>query len=110
MEELICRQALFPVGFKRNEALEILLHFEGNNRDGFGYSYVKENGDFFVYKSVLPLSTLLKRSVPILSHMPHNNGYTLCHLRQKSCGELSRENSHPFLTEKYSTSTSSLQL
>lgn len=93
----MCRQASFPKNFSRNEALEILLNFENNNTDGFGYTYIDDNGKFVTRKWALSLSTLLKRGChSILSHMPHSNGWTICHLRAASCGIVRKENSHPF--------------
>ena len=96
----MCRQLSISPGTKRNEALEILLEMESGNSDGFGYGYVQD-GKFSIFKSPLSLSSLLKRKVPILSHLPHSNGYTIAHLRARSCGEVSKANSHPFETDKY---------
>jgi predicted glutamine amidotransferase len=92
----MCRLASFPKNFNRLEALDILLEFEKNNTDGFGYTYLDENNQFVTKKWALSLSTLLKRKYPILSHMPHSLGWTICHLRAASCGIVRKENSHPF--------------
>lgn len=68
---------------------------EAGNTDGFGYAYVKD-GDFVMEKWALPLSVLLKRNYPILTHLPYD-GWTIAHSRAMSCGVVRRENSHPFV-------------
>ena len=39
----MCKLCAIPRSFSREETIKILKHFEGNNTDGIGYSYVKNN-------------------------------------------------------------------
>lgn len=90
----MCRQIAIPPGTTRKQALNILLEMEGCNTDGTGYAYVK-NGKFHLYKSVRTASQLAK--VPtFLDHLPYK-GYTIAHIRAKTHGSISRENTHPFV-------------
>ena len=96
----MCRLAAFPKNFKRSEAIDILLNFEGNNTDGVGYAYV-ENGRFVVKKWAQPLSKVLKRhGNNFLSHLKNHGGITIAHLRAASHGVIHKDNTHPFVIGK----------
>jgi predicted glutamine amidotransferase len=71
------------------------MNFEKANTDGVGCSYIKD-GEIVIEKYPKSISTILKRGVPFLSHMPHNDGWTIAHLRLASHGENKIENTHPF--------------
>lgn len=70
---------------------------ETRNKDGFGYSYVKD-GKIINFKWALSFTELLKRDYPLLQHMP-GNSWTIIHQRAASCGAISKENSHPFVVD-----------
>ncbi len=99
----MCRQAAFPNGFKRAEAIEILQAMEGKtNVDGFGYAYLDDTtGKIIIKKWALSLTTLLRRNIPVLAHMEHNSGWTIAHSRAASVGGVCRDNSHPFMVKDY---------
>jgi len=90
---------MFPPGFPRNKALEILLAFEKNNTDGVGSAYLK-NGGFVIDKYPCSLGKILSKRIPFLEHMPHN-GWTIAHLRAASHGNNKKVNTHPFLVGKW---------
>lgn len=94
----MCRLAAFPPNTTRQEAIEILLEFEGrSNRDGVGCAHVDaETGEFVVVKYPLSLSHILLKKMPFLDHMPHP-GWTIAHLRAASHGGNTIENTHPFI-------------
>jgi predicted glutamine amidotransferase len=93
----MCRLSAFPPGFKRLDAIDILLDFEKQNTDGTGFVFIRD-GKFIVNKWVRSLSYLLKRGYPVLTNMPHN-GWTLAHLRAASHGGNCKENTHPFIID-----------
>lgn len=93
----MCRLIAAPPGTSRMEALEILDRMEFRNKDGFGYSFLKE-GNFVTFKWALSFTELLKRGYPLLQHMPHNT-WTIIHQRAASCGAIAKENSHPFIID-----------
>jgi hypothetical protein len=86
--------AAFPPNFPREEAINILKNFRYGNPDGTGYSYVR-NGKFVTHKWPLPLKKVLKNE-KFLAHMPYD-GWTIAHLRAASHGDISNENTHPFI-------------
>ena len=98
MEANVCRQAAFPPGFPRDEAISILRNFENNNTDGTGAAWV-HNGKFVVERYPRGLTKVLRKH-RFLSHMPHN-GWTIAHLRAASRGDISLENTHPFIAGKW---------
>lgn len=65
--------------------------------DGFGVSYIKD-GNFITRKYIRPLPDLLKSGIPVLSHLPDHQGFTLVHSRKASCGQIDKNNIHPFLS------------
>lgn len=93
----MCRQACFPKGFKRNDAIDILLDMEKFNTDGVGYCYLK-NGEFVVRKWTKSLSKVLRREKNFLNDIRDAEGYTLVHLRAASHGCIHYDNTHPFIT------------
>ena len=92
----MCRLAYFPPGFKRNDALDILLEEEKANSDGVGEVFVRD-GKFVVNKYPFSLTKAVRDKVPLLHHMPFNGG-TVVHLRAKTHGEKIYRNTHPFIT------------
>lgn len=88
-----------PPGFSRKEAIEILLDFQAENKDGVGYAYV-EDGEFVVRKYPYSLSKALKKQKDFLRHMPYN-GWTIVHLRAGTHGENKVENTHPFVVNDW---------
>lgn len=92
----MCRLAAFPPNYPRELAMAILLRFEGNNTDGVGSAYVK-NDEFVVDKEPIALSELLETR-DFLAHMPYN-GWTIAHLRAASHGENALRNTHPFIVD-----------
>lgn len=90
----MCRLAAFPPGFPRQDALEILKHFENHNTDGTGAAWIND-GKFFVEKYPKALTKVLRKH-RFLRHMPHN-GWTIAHLRAASHGDVRKVNTHPFV-------------
>lgn len=95
----MCRLAAFPPGFARDQAIEILKNFENNNVDGTGATWV-EDGKFVVEKYPKSLTKVLRRHRHFLDHMPHN-GWTVAHLRAASHGNISIQNTHPFVANNF---------
>ena len=95
----MCRLAFFPPGFKRNDALDILVQMYGNDEHehGVGEAYVK-NGEIIVNKYGLSLKKIIKKNKPFLNHLPYSDGWTIAHLRKQSIGEISKDNAHPHLS------------
>lgn len=91
----MCRLLAAPPGTSREETLEILKRMEFRNKDGFGYTFLK-NGEFVTYKWALSFTELVKRGYPLLNHMP-GDSWTIVHQRAASCGGIAKENSHPFV-------------
>ncbi len=94
----MCRLAAFPPGFPRDEALDILKHFENNNTDGTGVAFVK-NKQFVVEKYPKALSKVLRKR-RLLDHMPYD-GWTIAHLRAANRGEVKAVNTHPFVAGRW---------
>lgn len=94
----MCRLAAFPPGFPRDEALEILKHFENNNGDGTGVAYVKDK-QFVVEKYPKALSKVLRKR-RLLDHMPYD-GWTIAHLRAANRGDVKAVNTHPFVAGRW---------
>lgn len=93
----MCRLAIFPPNFKRNDAIEILKDFECGNTDGTGYTFIKNN-QFYTQKWPKALSKILEnRNEEFLNHMPHSDSWTIAHLRAASHGENYMRNTHPFI-------------
>ena len=92
----MCRQAAFPPGTTREEALEVLLHFQGKNIEGVGSVYVKA-GRFIVDKAPISLTMRLRgpQGPTFLGHMPYD-GWTIAHLRNSTRGVIAPTNTHPF--------------
>ena len=93
----MCRLAAFPPGFGRDEAIRILKHMEGMNKDGVGQVHVRPDGRFMVTKYPGSLSGLLSKEdgKNFLAHMPYD-GWTIVHLRMATHGEAAVRNTHPF--------------
>jgi predicted glutamine amidotransferase len=83
-------------GVTKKEALEILANQYGENKDGVGEVYLKD-GKFVVNKYAQSLEKVVKKGREFLSHLPHP-GWTLIHIRRASCGIISKENAHPFVS------------
>lgn len=97
----MCRLAAFPPGTPADVALEIVNDFEGHNKDGFGYGFLK--GNYFVAKKFpMSFSDTLKSGARIFDHMPHK-GWTVAHVRMKTHGIVKEENTHPFIRGNYMT-------
>ena len=94
----MCRLAAFPPGFARDDAIEILKHFENNNTDGTGTAYV-ENKRFVVEKYPKSLSKVLSKR-RLLDHMPYD-GWTIAHLRAANRGDVKAVNTHPFVAGRW---------
>lgn len=94
----MCRLAAFPPGFPRDEALDILKHFENNNTDGTGVAYVKDK-QFVVEKYPKALTKVLRKR-RLLDHMPYN-GWTIAHLRAANRGDVKVANTHPFVAGRW---------
>jgi predicted glutamine amidotransferase len=95
----MCRIAILPVGFKKDEGIEILKNFMADNTDSTGYSFINDWGVIETKKWNLPLFKVLKKhKKEFLSHLNNNNhSYTLVHLRKASVGGiLNKINAHPF--------------
>lgn len=95
----MCRLIAIPSYFNRNDALDIMLDFEANNKDGFGFGYV-QNKNFVTNKWAKSLSSLLKnKNNKILEHLRGGKfeGYTVCHLRAASVGSVKKCNAHGFI-------------
>jgi len=95
----MCRLIAIPPMFSKREALDIMLNFEGTNRDGVGFVYVKNN-EFVVEKWPKSLSNLIKEETFLLNHLPYN-GWTLGHLRHSTHGENTLENTHPHIVKNW---------
>lgn len=95
----MCRVLACPPGTKRFEALQILKEMEwgqnGKNYDGFGFSFINNEGKLITRKYALSFSELLKRGFPLLACMPSDK-WVIAHERAASCGGIIKENSHPF--------------
>lgn len=91
----MCRLAMFPPNFPREEAIEILQNFAHGQDDGVGYAYIR-NDKFVVNKWPIEIGKVLKENDKFLGHMPYD-GWTIAHLRAASHGENTMENTHPFL-------------
>lgn len=94
----MCRLAAFPPGFARDDAIEILKHFENNNTDGTGAAWIHDR-EFQVEKYPKSLTKVLRRH-RFLHHMPHD-GWTIAHLRAASHGDNKAVNTHPFVAGKW---------
>ena len=93
----MCRLAMFPPGYPKDRALEILLRFEGGNKDGVGAAYLNPKTNMFsVSKSPGAISDLVKTH-DFLGHMPYLESWTIAHLRMASHGAVKMENTHPFI-------------
>jgi predicted glutamine amidotransferase len=91
----MCRMIAIPGGMSRNEAIDILLNMMKQNVHGTGCGWVDSNGKFQIQKYPLPLTTVLKRKVKFLDHLPHTS-WTIVHMRLASCGSVEYKNCHPF--------------
>ncbi len=82
--------------------MEILLNFEGSNIHGTGAAHITKEGKFKVEKAPCSLSDMLKSDYKdkFLAHMPHN-GWTIAHLRLKTHGPMTPENTHPFVVNDW---------
>lgn len=95
----MCRMLAVPPFFSRKEAIDILLDFQAENKDGVGYAYV-EDGEFVVRKYPYSLSKALRKQKDFLRHMPYD-GWTIVHLRAGTHGENKIENTHPFVVNDW---------
>lgn len=96
----MCKIAVFPKNFDRDEAIFILENMENGNIDGTGFVYV-ENGEFVTKKWAKPVSKIIKNKKGFLAHLPNHNGWTLVHLRNASIGNICPENCHPFVINNW---------
>lgn len=93
----MCRLAIFPGGTSRKEALAVLDNMVGTNLDGTGEAYI-EDGKFIVNKYGYSLYKVLRKGKPFLNNLQSRKGITICHLRAKSIGQVSKENAHPYIS------------
>lgn len=95
----MCRLAAFPPGFPKAAAIEIMSDMLHNNDDGVGVSYLK--GDQFMpIKAPVSLTEALRGRLPLFDHMPYKS-WTIAHIRQKTHGDATIVNTHPFIKGKY---------
>jgi len=97
----MCRILFCPPNTSRKAAIDILANMYGENEDGTGEVYLKD-GKFVINKYAQSLEKVLKKGKVFLNHFPHN-GWTAVHIRKASCGQVSKENAHPFISIDGST-------
>jgi hypothetical protein len=95
----MCRLIAFPPRFPRKDAEELLWDMYGNNKDGTGSVYLRGT-HFEMNKWPLSYEKVLKDNLPLFHHMPYDS-WTVAHVRQKTHGEATVKNTHPFIKGKF---------
>lgn len=89
-----------PPGMKRNEAMDLMQDMIGTNpgnRDGFGFGYLGDKGEFIVKKTCLGLDEVLKKkSAKDFINWPEDR-WVIAHIRRASVGAVCDRNAHPFI-------------